>query len=322
MKDVIFDIESTGPDKSKDRIIQLAIKLVDDNGKVLLNKSKMYNPGMPISPAATETHGITDAMVKNAPSFKEDAKKLKTIFEDSVLIGYNLINFDIPMLMCEFERAGVELNLSGKVIDVMRLETALNPRTLSAVYERYTGKQLDGAHDAMNDVLATEVILGYQKDRIRYHKLNKEELMAACGVPENAADFFGKFVYDDQKNLVYNFGKHINLRVLENADTRKYASWMLGESFPGQVKKLIQDELKKDITAQFKRNVPAKPDVVDSKPGTRGFYPITQQMITTRNRTGKSFEEQQAEKKGGFSFRPGVQGKLINDTNYDDDLPF
>src|SRR5882724_3131626 len=138
MKRVIFDCETTGADKATDRIVQLTIKIVDEKGKVVLSKTKIYNPGIPISPAATKTHGITDDMVKNAPTFKEDAPKLKKIFEDSVLVGYNIIQFDIPILMAEFDRAGYDLDLSGEVIDVMRLETALSPRTLSAVYERYT----------------------------------------------------------------------------------------------------------------------------------------------------------------------------------------
>lgn len=323
MNKAIFDTETTGPDKAKDRIVQLAIKIIDENGNILSSKSKLYNPEMPISPAATETHGITDEMVKNAPTFKEDAKKLKKIFEECVLVGYNIIQFDIPIIMAEYDRVGVDLELSNKVIDVMRLETSLNPRTLGAVYKRYTGQAMDNAHDALADVIGTEVVLEHQLFKIKNEGLNEQELMAACGIPENAADFFGKFVYDDQKYLVYNFGKHQHLRVLANDDTRKYASWMLGESFPGQVKKLLQAELKKDVASQFKRQSPVmqKSDVIDSKPGSQGFYPITQQMITTRNRTGKSFEEQQAEKTG-FSFKAGVQGKLINDDSFSDDLPF
>jgi len=285
MKKVIFDIETTGADKSKDRIVQLAIHCFDEKGKVLLSKSKLYNPEIPISKAAEDTHHITDKMVKDEPLFSDDAKKLKKIFEDSVLIGYNIIQFDIPILMAEFDRAGVELNLSGEVIDVMRLETALNPRTLGAVYKRYTGEEIENAHDAMGDVKATEIILQHQMTKIKLEDHDLDKMMEACGIPPGSADFFGKFKYDDQGFLVYAFGKHVNHRVLESADTRKYADWMLGEAFPAQVKKLIKEELKKDVASQFKK------------------------------------AEVKKETPGAFSFKGGKQGEMDFD-GPDDDLPF
>lgn len=261
MKKVIFDLETTGADKSKDRIVQMGIHMFEEKGnvsRVILSKTKLYNPEMPISEAAFNAHGITDKMVKNAELFRNDAKKLKKIFEDSELIGYNIIQFDIPVLMAEFERAGVELNLSGKVVDVMKLETLLHPRTLGAVYKRYTGQDMKNAHDAMGDIKATEVILQHQMLKIKNEGFNRDELMEGAGIPPNAADFFGKFKFDDQGYLVYNFGKHLNKRVLLNEETRTYATWILGESFPSQVKKFLQDELKKDVAAQFKKPEPKK----------------------------------------------------------------
>lgn len=266
MKNVIFDIETTGADKAKDRIVQLAIHMFDEDGKVLLSKSRLYNPEMPISKTAQDTHGITDEMVKDAPTFAEDAKNLKKVFEDSVLIGYNIIQFDIPILMAEFDRAGVDLEISGEVIDVMRLETALNPRTLGAVYKRYTGTEMKNAHDAMSDVKATEVILQHQLFKITNEGLNKEEMMTACGIPPNAADMFGKFTYGENGELLYNFGKHLGLPVLKNDDTKQYASWMLTQSFPAQVKKILQAELKKDVAAQFKKAKPALKKGFTAKP--------------------------------------------------------
>jgi len=302
MKKVIFDIETTGADKSKDRIVQLAIHCVDDNGKVLLSKSKLYNPEIPISQAAQDTHGITDEKVKNAPLFSDDAKVLKRIFEDSELIGYNIIQFDIPILMAEFDRAGVALDLSGKVVDVMKLETALNPRTLGAVYKRYTGEEIENAHDAMGDVKATEIVLRYQLEKIYGEGFDFDKVIEQAGIPPGSADFFGKFKYDEEGFLVYNFGKHLNLRVLENADTRKYADWMLEpkQSFPAQVKKLLKDELKKDVAAQFKR------------PGKD--YKI-------KTASGKFNEFHTHHKEDKISFKPGKQSGLDFDT-VDDDLPF
>lgn len=307
MKKVIFDIETTGADKTKDRIVQLAIHCYDENGKVLTSKSKLYNPEMPISQAAQDTHGISDKMVKNADKFSDDAKKLKKIFEDSELIGYNIIQFDIPVLMAEFDRAGVSLELSGQVIDVMKLETALNPRTLGAVYKRYTGEEMENAHDAMGDVKATSIILQHQLERIQADEMDLNKMMEAAGIPPGSADFFGKFRYDDEGFLIYNFGKHLNRRILADSDTRKYADWMLGEAFPGQVKKLIKEELKKDVASQFKKKSEDK------------TYPVTQEMIREHNRTGKSFDKLQAEKTG-FSFK-SKQGEMEFDLP-DDDLPF
>ena len=311
MKKCFFDIETTSANKETCGIVQLAIHLVDEQGNILLSKSKLYNPGVPMEQSAIDVTGITDKMLKNAPTFEEDAKQLKKIFENSELIGYNIIAFDIPILMRHFDRAGVSLELSGQVIDVMKLETALNPRTLGAVYKRYTGEEMENAHDAMGDVKATSVILQHQLERIMNDDMDLDKMMEAAGIPPGSADFFGKFRYDDEGFLVYNFGKHLNRRILADSDTRKYADWMLGEAFPGQVKKLIKEELKKDVASQFKKA---------DKSETKGdYYTVTQEMIRDHNRTGKSFDKLQSEKTG-FSFK-SKQGEMDFDLP-DDDLPF
>lgn len=254
MNRVILDLETTSAEKDKCRIVQLAIKQIDPSGKVLVSKSKLYNPGVPITPEATKAHGITDDMVKDCPSFYPDCKKLRKIFENSILVGYNLIVFDIPVLLYEFDRAGVPLNLSRKIIDVMKLETALSPRTLGAVYERYTGKSLEGAHDALADVLGTEVVLDHQMAKIEKNGLNEQELLEKAGLPPDAADFFGKLKYDDNGALYYNFGKWKGERVLRDNETKQYADWIIGnKEFASDVKKLLQDELKKSTKAQFTR---------------------------------------------------------------------
>lgn len=265
---VIFDLETTSADKDTCRIVQMAIKQIDDEGNVLISKSKLYNPGIPITPTATEAHGITDEMVKDCPRFASDAKKLKKIFEHGTLIGYNIITFDIPVLLNEFERAGVDIDMSRDVIDSMRLETQISPRTLGAVYERYTGKKLEGAHDAMNDVNATEIVLNKQLARISQdNELNQniKELREKAGIPKDAADMTGKLKYDENGNLYYNFGKHKDHLVLESQDTRQYANWILNnKDFSNQVKKFLKKELQKDSKQQF-THTPA-----ESK--AKGFY--------------------------------------------------
>lgn len=249
MKKVFFDLETTSAKKDECRIIQVGITQLDEKGNVLISKSKMYKPDVPITPEATAAHGITDEMVKDCPSFYDDCKKLKKIFEDAVLVGYNIIVFDIPVLMSEFDRAGVELNLSGHFIDVMKLETILQPRTLSAVYERYTGEKLESAHDALADVRGTRKVFGHQLAKIDRDGLNKDEILKSCGVPEGAADFFGKLKCDDQGYLVFNFGKKaLGKRVVDEV---QYANWVLGEAFPSQVKNLIKEELKRGTKQAF-----------------------------------------------------------------------
>ncbi len=267
MDKLIFDTETTSADKEHCRIVQLAIRLVDENGTVLVNKSKLYNPGVGISPEATKVHGITMEMVKDAPTFKSDAKKLKALFEGKTLVGYNIIVFDIPVLLNEFERAGVDIDLSGDVIDVMKLETALNPRTLGAVYKRYAGKDFENAHDALADVMATEQVLDFQMKKIKKDKLVAEELIKQAGIPEGSADYYGKLKIDSEGFLIFNFGKEKNNRII---DKPEYANWILNNSFPTQIKKLIQDEQKKVIQKTFKKkdqgfyNPP--PDAVDDLP--------------------------------------------------------
>jgi DNA polymerase-3 subunit epsilon len=229
----------------------MAIKLMDEDGTVLINKSKLYNPTIPITKEAYETHGISDEMVKDAPTFAEDAKKLKKVFEGKQLIGYNIVVFDIPVLMNEFDRCGIEVELSKDIIDVMKLETLLHSRKLADVYERYTGKPIENAHDALGDVTATAIVLNHQMDLVVKKGLNEKEVFASIGLPKDSADYFGKLKYDENGDLIYNFGQKCKgKRVIDEKD---YANWMLSQSFPSQVKKLLREELKKGIKKEFKK---------------------------------------------------------------------
>ena len=259
MNKIIFDLETTSAEKDTCRIVELAIKQIDETGKVLINKSKRYNPGVPITPAAQEAHGITNEMVKDCPKFEDDAKKLRKIFEDAILIGYNIIVFDIPVLLNEFERAGVDLNLSRQVIDVMKVETALHSRTLSAVFERYTGKKLEDAHSAQADVEGTETVLEYQYKKIKKDDLNLQEILDKAGIPKEFADFSGKLKFNEEGSLYYNFGKHKGLAVLLDNDTKQYANWIINnKEFSNQVKKYLREELNKGTKKQFTHPAPHK----------------------------------------------------------------
>jgi len=272
MQKLIFDIETTGADIMKDRIVQLAIKVIDEEGNVLVNKSKLYKPDMKTSDAASVIHGITNEKVKLAPLFKDDAKKLKKMFEDKIIITYNGMRFDIPLLMNEFDRAGVEVNLSGQFVDVLKVERKLSPHTLSATYKKYTGNDLKGAHDANADVDATDVVMQHQMER---NTMNIDDMMEMTDT-EGMADYYGKLKYDSEGFLVFNFGKERNNRVVDRPD---YCSWILGnKEFPSQVRKMIQKEQTKTIQdrqAAQKEKVKKAQAKFTSQPGaSNGFQPL------------------------------------------------
>lgn len=242
MHKLYLDLETTGSDATKDWIVELAIKVVDEEGNVLVDKAKLYNPGIPISKEATEIHGWTNANVFDKPSFKSDAKKLKLLIENKIIVTFNGLVFDLPILMREFERAGVDVELSGLYIDVLKVERKVTPNNLSAVYKRYTGKDLENAHNGQSDVGATQVVLEAQ---IEQYGLTDDELYEMSG-GKDMADFYGKLKYDKEGFLVFNFGaKCRGKRVI---DEPSYAAWVLGEaSFPSQVKKMIREEQTKGI---------------------------------------------------------------------------
>jgi len=271
MEKLIFDIESTGLDPQNDRIVQLAIMVIDEEGNVKVNKSKLYNPEIPISKSAQETHGISDKHVKDAPTFDEDAKKLKKLFEGKILIGYNLLRFDLPMLMAEFARAEVDVTFSGKYIDILLVEKKLNSNKLEDVYYRYTGEEMVDAHDALADINATRVVMeGQMKKVMREAELEDPlaenadplDLMYELSGTKDLVDITNKLKRDDKGYLIFNFGKSMNKRVIDDVN---YANWILKENFPAQVKDLIRAELTKD-------SLPKK----EQPQGFRhGFKPIT-----------------------------------------------
>ena len=156
---VTFDLETTGVEPSTDRIVQIAVVRKGNDGTID-KKKVLLNPTIPIPKGASDVHGITDEMVKDCPTFKQVGRSLYQYIEGYDLSGYNIIGFDLPLLVEELLRAGVEFNFDDvRIIDVMYIYKKLNPRTLGACYLQYTGKELDGAHDAMIDTDATVEIL-------------------------------------------------------------------------------------------------------------------------------------------------------------------
>jgi DNA polymerase-3 subunit epsilon len=160
-----IDLETTGVNLSTDRIVEVAIiKILQDGTRQV--KRKLINPEMLIPQQSIDIHGITDAMVKDAPTFKQAANELKQFIENCDMGGYNSNRFDIPMLMEEFLRIGMTVDLSSRrMIDVQHIFYTMEPRTLSAAFKFYCEKELVGAHSAETDVNATiDVLLSQLND--------------------------------------------------------------------------------------------------------------------------------------------------------------
>lgn len=225
---VIFDLETTGTDISKDRIIQIGWIKIGVGGEVEEEENILVNPGIPISPAATAVHGITDSDVAGAPEFKEIARRIALSFDGADLGGFNIKRFDIPLLAEEMLRAGVPFSLEGrKVIDAFIIYQKMNPRNLAAAYKEYTGKDAEDAHDALADAKMTSEIIVRQ---IEAHGELEGTVDGAASYSSygDELSMCGKFKLEED-GWKFTFGKHKNKRVLDNED---YLGWMLGADFP------------------------------------------------------------------------------------------
>lgn len=228
---VFIDLETTGVSLSTDRIIEIAmVKIMTDGSK--LSKRKLINPQIPIPPASTEIHGITDAMVKDAPTFKQAANEIKQFIEGCDLGGYNSNRFDIPLLMEEFLRAEMDLDLSTqKMVDVQHIFYVMEPRTLSAAYKFFCSKELENAHSAEADVNATIEVLEAQLDRYQNLGNSTESILDAIG-EDKIIDYARRFIYDDKNEVVFNFGKYKGKTVAHvfKVDPHYY-DWMMKGDF-------------------------------------------------------------------------------------------
>lgn len=238
---VFFDLETTGIDIVRDRIVEISYIKVYPNGKEEM-KTQRINPGMPIPPASTAIHGITDDDVKDCPHFKEIAKTLAAQIEGCDLAGYNSNRFDIPMLAEEFLRADVNVDLTKrKFIDVQTIFHKMEQRTLSAAYKFYCNKSLENAHTASADTMATYEVLKAQLDR--YPELeNDVTFLSKFSSFNNNVDFAGRMVYNDKGQEVFNFGKHKGQLVTEVfASDLNYYAWMMNGDFPLNTKQKLTE---------------------------------------------------------------------------------
>ena len=243
----VFDLETTGLDISKDRIVQIAIlKVHPDGQKEELNL--LINPEMNISESNAAIHGITNEIVKDAPTFKQAAKEIAEFIGESDMAGYNSNKFDIPVLAEEFLRVEFDFDLSSrKWVDVQNIFHKMEQRTLVAAFKFYCSKELDNAHDAMADTTATWEVFEKQIERYGNLKPNIDFLseFSKSGKLKNA-DFAGRLAYNEKDEMVYNFGKHSGKTIKEISNLEPgYYGWMLEADFPRYTKKILFQEMEK-----------------------------------------------------------------------------
>ena len=245
---IFFDLETTGINVTSDRIVELCYIKVFPNGNEE-SKSMRINPQMPIPPHSTAVHGITDDDVKDCPTFKEVAKELELTFRDSDIAGYNSNKFDVPLLVEEFLRAGVEIDLSKrKFVDVQTIFHKMEQRTLVAAYKFYCGKNLENAHSALADTPATLEVLESQLDRYSDVLTNDVGFLADFTTVNRNVDFAGRIIYNDKDEEVFNFGKYKGRKVTDvfRLDPGYY-SWMMQGDFALNTKQVLTRIRLKDM---------------------------------------------------------------------------
>lgn len=235
-----IDLETTGTNLGTDRIIEIAIvKLLPDGTKTI--KRKILNPGIPIPKFSTDVHGFTDEMVKDAPTFKQVAQELKQVLDGCDIAGYNSNRFDVPMLVEEFLRAGVEFEMKGrKLVDVQHIFHKMEQRTLTAAYKFYCNKTLEGAHCAEVDACATHEILVAQLERYPDLGNTVDSIFKVIG-EENIVDFARRFVMENGIE-VFNFGKFKGRAVADVLKSEpQYYDWMMKGDFPQHTKQKLTE---------------------------------------------------------------------------------
>ncbi|MFC4263919.1 exonuclease domain-containing protein [Ferruginibacter yonginensis] len=236
-----IDLETTGVNLSTDRIVELAIVKINTDG-TRITKRRLINPQMPIPASSSEIHGITDDMVKDAPTFKQISNEVKQFLDNCDFGGYNSNRFDIPMLMEEFLRADLEVDLTNRrMVDVQHIFYTMQPRTLSAAYEFFCNKTLVDAHSAEADINATIEVLEAQLKK--YDKLgNSVDSILACIGEEKIVDYARRFSFNDKGVEVFNFGKYKGMSVEDVLRKEpQYYDWMMRGDFAMHTKKKLTE---------------------------------------------------------------------------------
>ena len=252
-----FDLETTGTNVSTDRIVEIAVLKMMPSGEVI-KKHNLINPGMPIPAESTAVHGIRNEDVAHKPYFREVARDYAKFMEGCDLSGFNILKFDVPLLVEEFLRAEVEFDYSRKkIIDSQRIFHLMEKRNLSAAVKFYCGTDLSNAHSAAADAQAALDVLCSQVER--YNSMEVTDGMgAAIGKIENdmhtlgalatsgLVDLAGRMVLDQHGEAIFNFGKH-RLKPVTKVlkEEPSYYEWMMNGDFSLDTKrKLTEIKLK------------------------------------------------------------------------------
>lgn len=256
----VFDIESTGDNPYSDRIIEIAVIRLAPTGERRVHKWRI-NPGIPIPAEAMAIHGISDADVAGCPAFRALAAEIGAVFENCDLAGFNLLGFDIPIIVEEFKRAEVAFDLKGRrIIDAQRIYHKREPRNLSAALAFYRGEMHLDAHGAEGDALATLRVLEGQFDKYPDLPADIDVLHEYCNIRKTDwVDAIGKLKWMNNEVAV-NFGQKrgATLRSVAQNDPG-FLKWMLKGDFPSDTKEIVRKALEGEFPAKSRGNIPDVP---------------------------------------------------------------
>ena len=237
---VFFDLETTGVNAIHDRIVEISyIKVFPDGNEE--SKTLRINPERHIPEQSSAIHGIYDEDVKDCPTFKQVARDIAAIFVNSDIAGFNSNYFDVPMLVEEMLRAGIDFDITKcRLIDVQNIYHKLEQRTLSAAYKFYCGKNLEDAHSAQADTRATYEVLKAQLDKYPDKLNNDVQFLSSFSKMNDNVDFAGRIIYNDKHIPVFNFGEYKGQSV-EDVLARDpgYYGWMMQGDFPQNTKQVL-----------------------------------------------------------------------------------
>lgn len=294
-----FDLETTGVNVASDRIVEISIlKAMPDGTEDI--KTMRINPGIPIPLESSLIHGIYDEDIKNAPTFKQAGEELARFLDDSDLAGYNSNRFDIPVLMEEFLRAGIDFDIDNRqFVDVQNIFHQMEQRTLKAAYQFYCGKNIENAHSAEADIKATYEVLIAQIEKYQNQDWEDKKGVVSKPVQNNIealhkftnlnkpVDFAARMVYNEDGIEVINFGKHKGRAVEDVFQSEpSYYNWMLNGDFPLYTKKCLEkiwnrmnakkEQLRNERQAA---NATARPEPVNSQKPKEEAKPINTDML-------------------------------------------
>ncbi len=238
---VFFDLETTGVDTSRDRIVEISMIKVNPDGSEEV-KTRRLNPEMPIPPESTAVHGITDEDVKDCPTFARIAKSLEEFLQGCDFGGFNSNRFDLPVLVEEFLRVGIDVDFKRRrFIDVQNIFHKKEQRTLVAAYKFYCDRDLNDAHSAEADTRATYEVLKAQLDR--YPDLaNDVDALADFSARGETVDYAGRILRNEKGVEIFGFGKYKGRSVEEIFRIEpSYYDWMMKGDFPLYTKKVITE---------------------------------------------------------------------------------